>query len=77
MARAVAEIEAEIRSLDRPEQERLLQVLLEELDGAADAGADAAWLEEAQRRSREFESGLVTPVRDTDVFEQARSRLKR
>lgn len=77
MARAVAEIEAEIRSLDRPEQERLLQVLLEELDGVPDAGADAAWLEEAQRRSREFECGLVTPVRDTDVFEQARSRLKR
>lgn len=77
MARAVAEIEAEIRSLERPEQERLLQVLLEELEGPADLNADSAWLEEAQRRSREFDAGLVTPVRDSDVFDQARTRIKR
>jgi hypothetical protein len=77
MARAVAEIEAEIRSLDRSEQERLLQVLLEELEGPVDLNADAAWLDEAQRRSREFDAGLVTPVQDSDVFEQARARIKR
>jgi hypothetical protein len=77
MVRAVSDIEADIRALERPEQERLLRVLLEELDGLPDEDADAAWLAEAQRRDREFESGLVTPVRDVDVFEQARSRLKR
>jgi hypothetical protein len=42
MARAIAEIEDEIRHLSRPEQEPLLRALLEELEGPVDA--DRAWL---------------------------------
>ena len=62
MARAVADIEQEIRSLPDAEKERLLRALLEELDGAPDAGADQAWLEEIQRRSREFDAGLLEAI---------------
>jgi Putative addiction module component len=51
MARAVSEIEKEIRALEPDEQEHLLRALLEELDGPADPDVEQAWLAEAQRRS--------------------------
>jgi putative addiction module component (TIGR02574 family) len=76
MARAIAEIENEIRHLARPEQERLLRALLEELDGPVDSDADRAWLEEVQRRSAEFDAGLVRSIPAKEVFERVRSRIK-
>lgn len=77
MARAISEIEKEIRSLDRPAQERLLRALLEELDGPADMDAERAWLDEVQRRSAEFDAGLVRAIPAEEVFERARARLKK
>jgi len=76
MARAISEIEKEIRNLARPEQERLLRALLEELDGPGDPDADRMWLDEVQRRSSDFESGLIEPIPAEEVFERVRSRLK-
>lgn len=76
MARAIAEIEKEIRSLARAEQEQLLRALLEELDGPADPDAELAWLDEVQRRSAEFDAGLVKSIPADEVFERVRSRLK-
>jgi len=77
MARAISELEEEVRSLKRSEQERLLRALLEELDGPADFDADRAWLDEVQRRSAEFDAGLVKGIPAEEVFERVRSRLKR
>jgi Putative addiction module component len=54
MARAISDIEAEVRALTPTEQEQLLRALLEELDGPPNADADRLWLDEVQRRSREF-----------------------
>jgi putative addiction module component (TIGR02574 family) len=76
MARAISEIEKEVRSLDRPEQERLLRALLEELDGPVDPDADREWLEEVQRRSAEFDAGRVKTIPSEQVFERVRARLK-
>lgn len=76
MARAITEIEAEIRSLSPEAQERLLHVLLEELDGPPDANAETAWLEEVQRRSRELDGGLVETIPAQEVFARLRKRLK-
>ena len=76
MARAISEIEKEIRNLARPEQERLLRTLLEELDGPGDSDADREWLDEVQRRSSDFESGLIKPIPAEEVFERVRTRLK-
>ena len=76
MARAISDIEQEIRSLARPEQERLLRTLLEELDGAVDPEADRSWLEEVQRRSAAFDSGLMQSFPAEEVFARVRSRLK-
>ena len=76
MARAVSEIEKEIRSLARPEQEQLLRALLEELDGPADPDAERAWLDEVQRRSADFDAGLMKAIPAAEVFQRVRSRLK-
>jgi hypothetical protein len=53
-----------------------LRALLEELDGAADADADRAWLAEIQRRSAAFDSGLMQSFPAEEVFARVRSRLK-
>jgi putative addiction module component (TIGR02574 family) len=76
MARAISEIEKEIRGLARPEQERLLRALLEELDGPIDPDAERAWLDEVQRRSADFDAGLIKAIPAEEVFERARARLK-
>lgn len=77
MARAISDIEREIRGLGRQEQERLLRALLEELDGPADVDADRAWLDEVQRRTMEFDAGLIKTVPAEEVFDRIRARLKR
>ena len=77
MARAVSEIEREIRGLKPDEQEHLLRALLEELDGPPDPGVEQAWLEEAQRRSRELDSGAAKAIPAEEVLAKARAELKR
>jgi putative addiction module component (TIGR02574 family) len=77
VARAISDIEAEIRALARPEKERLLRTLLEDLDGAADPDADEALLEEVQRRSDAYDAGLMTSSPAEEVFDRILSRLKR
>ena len=77
MARAVSEIEREIRGLERDDQEQLLRALLEELDGPPDPDVERAWLEEAQRRSRELDTGAIDTIPAEEVFAGAREQLKR
>jgi hypothetical protein len=77
MARAVSEIEKEIRSLEPDDQEQLLRALLEELDGPPDPKVEQAWLEEAQRRSSELDAGTVRTTPADEVLAKARDQLKR
>jgi hypothetical protein len=77
MARAVAEIEREIRALKPAEQEHLLRALVAELDGPPDPGVEQAWLEEAQRRSGELDAGEVRLNPVEEVLANARGGLKR
>jgi hypothetical protein len=77
MVRAVSEIEREIRALGPGDQEHLLRALLEELDGPPDPDVEQAWLKEAQRRSRELDTGVVKPTPAEEVIAKARAELKR
>lgn len=77
MARRIASIEQEIRSLSVSDKEELLRVLLEELDGPSDAGVDKAWLTEAQRRSDEIAAGLVSCVPAEEVFKKIDKLLEK
>jgi hypothetical protein len=54
-----------------------LRALLEELDGPPDAGAEQAWLDEIQRRSRELDAGLVETIPAEKVFADLRAKLAR
>ena len=77
MARAITEIEEEIRSLADDDKARLLRLLLEDLEGPADPDAERLWLQEIQRRSHELDAGLVAPVPADQVFANVRDALLR
>jgi putative addiction module component (TIGR02574 family) len=77
MARAVSEIEREIRALAPDDQAHLLRALLGELDGPPDPDTEQAWLEEVQQRSRELDTGAVETIPADEVFGKARGGLKR
>lgn len=77
MVRQIASIEQEIRTLSASDKEELLRVLLEELDGPSDASVDKAWLDEAQRRSREIDSGSVSCTPADEVLEKIDKLLKK
>ena len=75
MARAVTEIYAEIQELNDSDKEELLRALMAELDAPFDADVEKAWLNEAQKRYREFAEGRVQGVPGHLVFERLRARL--
>ena len=77
MSRAVAELEAQIRSLNPDDKAGLIRVLLAELDGPVEADVEQAWIEEARRRHDEVVEGKVQSVPGDRVFDNLRARLNR
>ena len=75
MARAVADIEKDIRALTADEKLELLRSLLSELDGPTDANVAKAWLAESQRRYQDLLDGNVKAIPGQLVFKRLRSRL--
>ena len=68
MVRPLVKIQEEIRTLSAAEQREILATLLEELDGLPDDGAETAWLEEAERRAAEIDSGAVACIPADEVL---------
>jgi putative addiction module component (TIGR02574 family) len=54
----------------------LAEHLLESLDGEDQKRIDALWGEEAERRDKEIEDGLVTPISGEEVMNRLRARYK-
>jgi len=75
MARAIGDIEKDIRALNPDEKRDLLRALITELDAPSDPDVEKAWLEAAQRRHRELVEGSVKGVPGRLVFERLRSRF--
>jgi hypothetical protein len=75
MARAIKDIEQDIRALSAEDKVDLLRALIAELDTPADPNVERAWLETAQRRYRDLIEGKVKGVPGPLVFERLRSRL--
>jgi hypothetical protein len=75
VAKAVKEIEQDIRALSSEEKLQLLRTLLADLDAPADANVERAWLETSQRRYRELVEGKVQGVPGPLVFQRLRARL--
>ena len=70
------EIELEALQLPPKERARLAQRLLASLDPESDRDAEQAWLEEAESRLAELETGKVAGIPAQQVFEKARSTLR-
>jgi hypothetical protein len=75
MARALKDIEREIRELSSDEKAELMRSLVAELDSPADANVERAWLETSQRRYRELVEGKVKGIPGPLVFDRLRKRL--
>ena len=55
----------------------LAEHLLESLDSEDQKRIDALWVEEAERRDKEIEDGVVTPIAGGEVMNRLRARYKR
>jgi hypothetical protein len=64
VAKALKQIEQDIRALSSDEKLQLLRTLLAELDSPPDANVEKAWLETSQRRYRELVEGKVQGAPD-------------
>jgi putative addiction module component (TIGR02574 family) len=76
MARALADIERDIRALSEEERAALLRKLIDDLDAPGEPEVEAAWLQESERRLNEIEDGTAKTFPADDVIKEARSRLK-
>ena len=75
VAKAVKDIEREMRGLSSEERAELMRSLIADLDAPADADVERAWLETSQRRYRELVEGKVQGVPGPLVFDRLRKRL--
>lgn len=75
MAKAIKEIEQDIRALSSEEKIELLRFLIAELDAPADPNVEGAWLEASRRRYRELVEGKIKGVPGPLVFSRLRARL--
>jgi putative addiction module component (TIGR02574 family) len=77
MSTDLKELARELESLPVASRAFLLDKLWESLDGVPDADVEKAWLEEAERRWQELESGKVKAIPEAQVMREAREALKK
>ncbi len=71
----ITEIERKALTLSPAERARLVEVLLESLDGLDSEEVKDLWAMEAERRSDELNQGKATVLSAEDVFRSAREHL--
>lgn len=71
-----AAIEQSLLRLPKSERAHLAQLLLDSLDEPSDAEIQGLWLDEAQRRAAELDSGTVQLVRSEDLDRQVQALFK-
>ncbi len=76
MADPASKLEAEALKLPPEQRARLAERLISSLDEAADPDSEDLWIQEAERRLEELESGRVEPIPAERVVEKARSSLR-
>jgi putative addiction module component (TIGR02574 family) len=76
MSKSVAELEREARHLPVHDRALLAQHLIASIDPGEDVDAEAAWLEEAERRYQAYRQGKLTAKPADQVLRDAKSRLK-
>jgi len=77
MSNLVEELSARAKALPAEDRARLAEELLESLQEDIDAGADAAWDREIERRVDEIGAGRAKLVAAEDVHAEARRLIRR
>jgi putative addiction module component (TIGR02574 family) len=75
MVSKIKEIEEEALRLPSHERARLAEHLINSLDEKEDPEAEKLWIEEAERRYREYKEGKVKAKQSDLVLKEARSKL--
>ena len=75
MPLSVKEIEGEALQLSPHERAQLAEHLIHSLNEEEDPDAERLWIEEAERRYREYKEGRVKAKPAEAVFKEARSKL--
>ena len=73
MVDSARDIESRALRLPSKDRARLAERLISSLDAEADPEAEVLWLEEAERRLQELESGEALAIPADEVFAKARS----
>jgi len=76
MADVMRDLESRVLKLSSRQRARLAQRLISSLDQDADPDTERLWLEEAERRLRELESGRVRGIPAESVIKKVRSALR-
>lgn len=76
MADPAHELESKALRLPRRERARLAERLISSLEHESDPDAEKLWLEEAERRLDELETGKTAGIPAAEVFDKARSTLR-
>ncbi len=69
-------IEKEVFSLSSQDRARLAMNLIKSLDNHDDADVEELWLQEAERRYREYREGKLQTRPADDVFRDAFSKVR-
>lgn len=77
MSTLVEELSARAKTLPPEDRAWLAEELLDSLQELPDAGAEAAWELEIERRVAEIESGSATLIPAEEVHAQARRLIRR
>jgi len=75
MARRLAEIQEDIRSLSEDDKEALLHLLITDLEQPMSEEIERAWIIEANKRMKAYRDGSVEAIPADEVFTELRSRL--
>jgi len=76
MVLKLKDIEENALRLPPRDRAQLAEHLIHSLDESDDSDAERLWIEEAERRYREYREGKIKGIPAEVVFNEARSKLK-
>ena len=72
---SLKELEDQIMNLDLKDRAMLAQRLIRSLDALSESEIESLWIEEAERRLDELESGGVTEIPAEEVVRRAQAAI--
>lgn len=76
MSVKLEDVENQVAQLTEDDRVRLVEQLIRSLDSGEDVDAEKAWLDEAERRYKDYRAGKLSSKSADAVFEEALSNLK-